>query len=502
MKKLKFRKFLIKRIIIWPIIAILVIALAFVASVLSCQWYADFAALANTNEAALSVQKSECKERAFWSLALSFDDYLTYSMGFSAAAVIVDNETGEVYLDSEYNGVAIIKKNASPTGESIFLLNKSDEFLEVMTQFDPLENVYLDIDNIYVDGNGFYPGEVTVGRLENDWDDIPEKTEVYDFTPENAAELQKYSEGIMSLALGSHPESEVLKTVRTAGKSYETAPLFEFYNTKSVTINGKDYMLRALYRLDYWNLAGKYVLTDGIIFMAICVGIAFLTAYRRYRKYCNQYVIDEHRRNMTNALAHDLKSPLTAIHGYAENLKENIHSEKREYYADAVLENVRYMNEIITNTLDLAKLETGEKGIRKEKVDVTALAEELFEKYSVNIKSRSISVEISGSLTISADKAMMSRAVENLISNAVKFTDDGGKITVCAAEKSLVISNTFTGDIGKKNIESAFGKSDESRSNREGSGLGLSIVKNIASLHKFKLETKAKDGIFTAKISF
>jgi len=502
MKKLKFKDFLLKRLIIWIVVAILTTALAFGVAVLSCQWYAEFAAVANTNQASLYIQRADNKGRTFFNLGLCFDDLFLQGMAFNGAAVIVDSETEEIYMDSEYNGFAVIKKQVSPTGESVILPNKSDEFLNTMSQFEPIHNIYIDIENIYVDEDGFYPGVTTIGILENDWDVIPENTEVYDFTPENAAELQEYSEGIMSLALGTHPDSEVLKAVRTAGKSYETAPLFEFYNTAGVTINGKEYMIRALYRLDFWNLSGKYVLIDGIIFMVICVGIAFLTANNKYRKYCAQYEIDEYRRNMTNALAHDLKSPLTAIYGYAENLKNNVHSEKKDYYADAVLENVQYMNEIITNTLDLAKLEISDKGLKKEKVNITELAEELYAKYRPQAESRDISFKISGSAVINADRKMMVQAMENLISNAVKYTEDGGEINITADAKSFVIFNSC-GDV--KNTESLvrpFEKADQSRSNRSGSGLGLSIVKNIVMLHKFGFETKAENNIFTAKITF
>ena len=359
-----------------------------------------------------------------------------------------------------------------------------------------------EIENMYVDEDGFYPGVTTIGILENDWDVIPENTEVYDFTPENAAELQEYSEGIMSLVLGTRPDSKVLKDIRTAGKSFDTAPLFEFYNAKSVTIDGKEYMIRALYRLDFWNFAGKYVLIGGIILMVICIGIALITANNKYRKYCTQYEIDEYRRNMTNALAHDLKSPLTAIYGYAENLKNNVHTEKKEYYADAVLENVQYMNEIITNTLDLAKLEISDKGLKKEKVDITALAEELYTKYRPQAESRDISFKISGKSIISADRKMMTQAMENLISNAVKYTADGGEVFINADTKSFTISNTCNEILNSEKLEKPFEKADSSRSNRSGSGLGLSIVKNIAMLHKFGFETKAENSVFTAKITF
>lgn len=500
MKKLKFKDFLMKRIIIWPIIAILVTVLALGISVIACQWYTGFASIATTNQATAYIQRTNSKGHVFLSLGLCFDELYLQRIGFSAAAVIVDRETEEIYLDSEYNIIATISKTVSPTEEVIVLLNKSDELLNVILQFGYMHNVYFDIESIYVDEDGFYPGVTNIKEFENNRR-IPENPEIYDFTPENAAELQKY-EAIGCFALGTHPNSEVLKDVRAAGKSYETAPLFEFYNTAGVTINGKEYMIRALYRLDFWNFAGKYVLIGGIILTIICVGIAFLTANNKYRKYCTQYEIDEYRRNMTNALAHDLKSPLTAIYGYAENLRNNVHSEKKDYYADAVLENVQYMNEIITNTLDLAKLEISDKGLKREKVDISVLAEELYSKYRPQAESRDISFKISGKAVVSADRKMMAQAVENLISNAVKYTSDGGEIKICVNAESFVISNTTDKMIDAEKVNKPFEKADASRSNRSGSGIGLSIVKNITMLHKFGFETKAENNTFTAKITF
>lgn len=503
MKKLKFKDFFLKRLIIWIVVAILTTALAFGVAVLSCQWYAEFAAVANTNQAIAYIQRADNKGQGFFGLGLCFDDLYLQSMAFNAAAVIVDSETEEVYMDSKYNSIATINQTVSPTGKTIIVLNKSDEFLNAMSEFEPIHQIYFDIESIYVDEDGFYPGVTNIGMFDSVWGGaIPENTITYDFTPENAAELQKYSEGIGSFALGTHPDSEVLKAVRTAGKSYETAPLFEFYNTAGVTINGKEYMLRALYRLDFWNLSGKYVLIGCIILMVVCIGIALLTSYNKYRKYCTQYEIDEYRRNMTNALAHDLKSPLTAIYGYAENLKNNVHSEKKDYYADAVLENVQYMNEIITNTLDLAKLEISDKGLKKEKVNIVALAEELYVKYRPQAESRDISFKISGNAVINADRKMITQAVENLISNAVKYTKDGGEITVSADDKSFMISNSCGNITNSENLVRPFEKADQSRSNRSGSGLGLSIVKNITMLHKFGFETKAESNTFTAKVIF
>ena len=506
MKKLKFRNFLFKKLI-WAVIIGIIISLAFTGIAYSVYLgYTDMFSIYISAEAENMIRRGTTDAGRRWSMGMYFDSAINEIMGVDAAAVIYDEETNEILMDSEFNIYTVIPKSKSETGKAIYLVNKSEEFRNVIENYTKMRlPVRIDCEQIYVDGESFYPGRVTVSLTDDPVMNIDGgEAEEFDFTPENASDYRMVDYHTMTFAAGSYSDSMALQLIRENFTDDEIEFEGDLTNVwrRSIDIDGKDYSFAVFYILDFWGSFAIAVVETFAVVLFIAVAIAFLTAYRRYRKYCTQYSIDEHRRNMTNALAHDLKSPLTAIHGYAENLKENIHSEKREYYADAVLENVRYMNEIITNTLDLAKLETSEKGIKKEKIDITALTEKLFEKYSLNIKNRNITVEISGNLTVSADKAMMSRAVENLISNAVKFTDDGGKITVSATEKSLVISNTFTGNVDKENIEAAFGKSDESRSNRKGSGLGLSIVKNIAALHKFRFETEAKDGIFTAKISF
>ena len=96
----------------------------------------------------------------------------------------------------------------------------------------------------------------------------------------------------------------------------------------------------------------------------------------------------------------------------------------------------------------------------------------------------------------------MIKAVENLISNAVKYTKDGGEITVSADDKSFMISNSCGNITNSENLVRPFEKADQSRSNRSGSGLGLSIVKNITMLHKFGFETKAESNTFSAIVIF
>ncbi len=268
--------------------------------------------------------------------------------------------------------------------------------------------------------------------------------------------------------------------------------------------NEGEYLFNCIYSYDFSKTSGYAVVIIWAVGLVIGIAFSVIVSLIAYNKYRTQYEIDEYRRNMTSALAHDLKTPLTAIMGYSENLKSNVHSEKRDYYADAVIENVRYMNEIITGTLELAKIEKQDSKLNKTDIDMVAVANELLVKYKADFEDRGIAVSVNGKCTVKADCELISRAVENLITNAVKYTSDGGRVEITANEKQLVICNSCDEKLTGKTEDfcKAFGKADASRSDRKGSGMGLAIVKNIALLHKFRLEAAASGGKFTAKIIF
>ena len=226
---------------------------------------------------------------------------------------------------------------------------------------------------------------------------------------------------------------------------------------------------------------------------------SFIWAVIAHLRYSKKYEIAAYRRNITGALAHDLKTPLAAISGYAENLREHTHPEKADSYADSILQSVQHMDEIIVGTLELTKLEDTRLP-KKEMLDFTEILHEAFSHLSADMQFRGLKLKESGSFIFKGNPDLIRQLCDNLASNVLHHAAEGGQITVTATKRWLTISNPYTGELDAKTLLNPFRRGDEARGRHSGSGLGLSMIHNIANLHRLKLKLTAQNGIFTISI--
>lgn len=208
--------------------------------------------------------------------------------------------------------------------------------------------------------------------------------------------------------------------------------------------------------------------------------------------------MEDYRRTMTNSMAHDLKSPLMAISGYAENLKGNPDTDKRDHYAESILDNVDYMNGIISNILELSRLETGRIRLKKEELDVRHMIERILTEYDNRIAEKELTVYIDGELTVSGDRQLFTQAFDNLLGNACKYSQNGGNISIVLKKNKITITNPSGEDVGDRVTElwKPFVKGDNSRSNKKGSGIGLTIAKHIFEQHGYRMSLSYEDRCF------
>ena len=273
---------------------------------------------------------------------------------------------------------------------------------------------------------------------------------------------------------------------------------------KPVTINEKEYFLCTKFAVNtkcseirtfYWLRV--------IIFSAVLVIIAIIFCIVKNTKNKAAYAFEDQRRSLTNNLAHDIKTPLTAISGYAENLQkaiENNDKEKAAGYISSIIENVEYTDLIVNRTLEFNQIDDIRQ-IDKTEINMREITENILEKYKLMLEEKNISAEILGEMSLNADRSTICSAIENLITNAVKYTIPTGKIEIILDKRSFKITNDILEKINTKDLTMPFVMGDQARSKKLGSGLGLSIVKSAAELNGLKFEIFSSEDKFTAIIS-
>lgn len=200
-------------------------------------------------------------------------------------------------------------------------------------------------------------------------------------------------------------------------------------------------------------------------------------------------------------MAHDLKTPLAAIAGYAESLSYHMGSDKQEYYAGKIEEKVTQMTGMINNILEFSKSEALSGKISKEDVDIGSVISEILAENEHAIAERSIKINYEQkNVTVNTDRELFKQALANLIGNAVRHSKEGTQIDISCAKDSVVIVNTVAEKIDDiKSIREPFVKGSDSRGNN-GNGLGLAIADNNLAMLRYKLELKIEDDLFYATV--
>lgn len=246
------------------------------------------------------------------------------------------------------------------------------------------------------------------------------------------------------------------------------------------------------------------LLIEYILTVLIGIIVAAIAGKLRYNKKLVAYELDSYRRQTTNAMAHDLKSPLMAISGYAENMNQNTPKEKIEYYAKNILDTVGDMDKMIANILELSKMEDGSVVPSASKLQLADIVKSQLAKYEQKIADKKLKVNISGETNINGDKEWTEHLIDNLISNAVKYSADSGDIDIKMSAKEFSISNPMVEELSVpvSKLTDQFVKGDNARSNTEGNGLGLSIVKSAVEMQGFDMDISADNKVFVVKIKF
>jgi len=196
-------------------------------------------------------------------------------------------------------------------------------------------------------------------------------------------------------------------------------------------------------------------------------------------------------------VSHELKTPLTSIKGFVDNMMDGLTGElqaKQREYLDRVRANADRLTRMITNLLDLSRIESGTQHLDRVRLRLFDLVEEVVEQLRPIAAGKHLALEVvcpDPTLQVFADRDKLIQVITNLVDNAIKFTPKGGKITVEVGRKDpgrvmITVADTGEGipaEAIAKLFEPFYQVSRPAGAHAKGLGLGLSIVKTLVELH-------------------
>ena len=216
---------------------------------------------------------------------------------------------------------------------------------------------------------------------------------------------------------------------------------------------------------------------------------------------------DELKRDLISNVSHDLKTPLTMIKAYAEMIRDiPSDEENRNKNLNIIISETDRLNVLVNDLLDLSKLEEGKTVLNIEEYDLVENIENILEKYEIikETENYKFEVDMPDKAIVKADKSKINQVIYNLINNAIEHTGDDllVKISVKKQIDGYMVSITDTGK-GLTEKEKTlvwnkyYKKEKKHKRNVVGSGIGLSIVKNVLEQHKFPYGIDSKLNEYT-----
>ena len=211
------------------------------------------------------------------------------------------------------------------------------------------------------------------------------------------------------------------------------------------------------------------------------------------------------KRQLVSALAHDIKSPLGLIMGYAECLSSRLEGrpeakEELEYLSH-IQNNAERIVKLVTGFLDASKLEAG-FSMERQPIDLNRIIREVGQQQIITLSEKNLELDVDHDdrlPEIMGDAAQLDRALWNLVGNAIKFTPQSGKITVVSRleKKQVVVQVKDTGTgIPQDELPLLFSEFRRLKGSGkvEGTGLGLFIVKTIVEAHGVEVDVESIEG--------
>jgi signal transduction histidine kinase len=219
--------------------------------------------------------------------------------------------------------------------------------------------------------------------------------------------------------------------------------------------------------------------------------------------------VNEDKNNFLGIASHDLKNPLHSIFGIATLMKlDSANFTKNQHeYLTMIFDTINKMNELIDQLLDVSRIEQGKALTQKKEVDLVSLVSQTADSFQVQATNKNIQLLFNdhpSSLSASTDSTVLNQILENLISNALKFSPQNKKITIHLRpthDRAIIDVSDEGPGIKPEEFPRLFGKfqrlSARPTAGENSTGLGLSIVKELVQALDGKISCQSRVGVGT-----
>ncbi|MGB3261771.1 ATP-binding protein [Paenisporosarcina sp.] len=228
------------------------------------------------------------------------------------------------------------------------------------------------------------------------------------------------------------------------------------------------------------------------------------------RDMTEQHRLDRLRSDFIANVSHELRTPIAMLQGYSEAIMDEVVSteEERDEMIKIIYEESQRMGRLVTDLLDLARMESGRMRLYKDNVAIAPVIERITQKFAQVAKESHITLKfesaVSKLLTAEVDEDRIEQVLTNLIDNAIRHTPNEGKVSVRVEQHNafvkISVEDTGSG-IPAEDLPFVFErfyKADKSRTRgKGGTGLGLAIAKNMVEAHDGAINVQSEENIGT-----
>ena len=249
-----------------------------------------------------------------------------------------------------------------------------------------------------------------------------------------------------------------------------------------------------------FSISRKSILKTGNPFKKLNDEI-FIYVARKQKEIDELKKMEQFRREFLADVSHELKTPIFAAQGFIHTLIDGAVDDEyvRDKFLAKAARSLDGLDALVHDLVALSQLETGELRMHFDRVDIRHVTDEIFEQLESVAQARKTTLRLKTQLTgpawVRADKQRITQVMTNLIQNAVKYGNDGGKVVVTLEDEGKKHVQVTVKDDGPgippehlSRIFERFYRVEKSRSKEQGgTGLGLAIVKHILNAHKSKI---------------